>query len=1151
MVLDHNEMNNKEEIKFKYSDLEKNFLIKQKELEILREILSLGTSNNDLKTILEQSLSKIINIMNLKGGAIYLFDKYTNSISKECDIGISEDLIHHISVINPNTKSLPELKSKNQINILGSYYKIQPNAKNSTIVPSILIPIFSREEFLGLLNVISHENGEINPNETEILVNIGKQLGCVIEKYEETEKFLESEEKSRILTEESSIGILIIQDNKIKYANEGIAQINEFPIEELVERPIENFFKNVHADDREKIMQVAEILMSNKKEYLNPTIFRIFSKLGKIKWLEVYTKNIQYLGKSAIFFIAKDRTDKIEAENKLKESESHFKNLTEQSLVGITIFQDGELKYVNESMSKINEYTIKEMMGWTLNDILKTIISEDRENIKERFKVLEGPKYTPNYNYKIISKSGKIKYCNCFSKEIQYKGKKAILTSFIDISDQKIAEIKLKRSELLYRNMTLELQTLNQIITLGNEEKSIDSFLQKIKGIINESFKDGAVTIHLYDEKKDNYQVIYYEGIPDGLIQEYKNFISKNHIHLSLVESKKAIILSNLTENFPKILDHGINSIIAVCIFSEQKYYGILTISSFKKNNFSPDEVHQIIVLAEAIGSAIKKLLYEEKLRQSEEKYRGIFHESIAPIYVFDKEKKFIDSNQAGLELLGYSKDELLNFSISDLEGAAVLDEPAYATLMLGDKIENYIHNLRRKDGKYVTVLNNSRPLTNENGKIVGMQSTIIDISDRIAAEENLKESEEKYRLISENISDLLVIINENNEFEFINNDVFQKSLGYVESDLLGKNIHHYIHLTDLKKSGINNIIQDLIKSGDILLEARFKHKNGFYIWLEMKIKRFYDRNGQAKALILASDISERRAIEEARLIYLKDLEEEVNLKSEKLEKEENRLQNTLNELNLTQQLLIESEKLASVGLLAAGIAHEINNPLMGIINYADILDEELEKNETINLKTEPFSFLKEIIQEGDRISNIVNGLLSFSRQDSGSVSYSDTRELINSVLTLFIPKFRQFQINVTLDFEKNLPRIPIRVQNIQQVLINVLQNSIDALYEKYKSEKDSKSKNIEISVQKIELKSIEYVKIRITDNGIGIEAQDIPKVFDPFFTTKQFSKEHGVGLGLSISYGIIKAHKGIIDITSKKNEFTIVEILLPLNHSN
>ncbi len=159
----------------------------------------------------------------------------------------------------------------------------------------------------------------------------------------------------------------------------------------------------------------------------------------------------------------------------------------------------------------------------------------------------------------------------------------------------------------------------------------------------------------------------------------------------------------------------------------------------------------EIVACLEVARNITERKKVEEELKNSEEKYRGIFDESIAAVYVFDEKKNFVDSNQAGLDLLGYSKAELLNMSIPDVDADPNVVLPAHEQLLSGKKIINYEHKLKKKDGTIITVLNNSRPLIDVDGNVVGMQSTLIDVTERKKVEESLKESEKKYRDLVDN----------------------------------------------------------------------------------------------------------------------------------------------------------------------------------------------------------------------------------------------------------------------------------------------------------------------------------------------------------------------------------------------------------------
>jgi len=177
----------------------------------------------------------------------------------------------------------------------------------------------------------------------------------------------------------------------------------------------------------------------------------------------------------------------------------------------------------------------------------------------------------------------------------------------------------------------------------------------------------------------------------------------------------------------------------------------------------------------------------EEVLREKEQKYRGLFDESIAAIYLYDEKKNFLDSNEAGLDLIGYSREELLCMSIPDVDADPIVVLPAHEQLLSGDRIINYEHQLKRKDGKVITVLNNSRPLTNDEGQVVGMQSTLIDITERKQAEEVLNQEKKRVETYLNIAGVMMVAIDTQGIVTMINRkgcDI----LGYNDRDIIGKN---------------------------------------------------------------------------------------------------------------------------------------------------------------------------------------------------------------------------------------------------------------------------------------------------------------------------------------------------------------------------
>jgi two-component system NtrC family sensor kinase len=298
----------------------------------------------------------------------------------------------------------------------------------------------------------------------------------------------------------------------------------------------------------------------------------------------------------------------------------------------------------------------------------------------------------------------------------------------------------------------------------------------------------------------------------------------------------------------------------------------------------------------------------------------------------------------------------------------------------------------------------------------------------------------------------------------------------------------------------------------------------------------------------------------------IKKLREEVVCINETSENQKKELQLTLKNLKLAQSQLIQSEKMASVGVMTAGIAHELNNPinfmsgnvyplqkdLDEVFSLLDKYEKTIQENGLKEYFTEVNSFKKEMdfsyliqeiysllkgIEEGaSRSSEIIKGLRSFSRLDDEACQIYNIHEGIDSSLVLLHNKIKDKNINVQKDYGdfEGLECFPSK---FNQVIMNILTNSIQAMEE---------SKG-ELVIQTVS--SAIGVKIIIKDNGKGMTQEVKEHIFDPFFTTKEVGQ--GTGLGLSISYGIIERHNGNIDVISEPGKGTEFIISLPKTQSN
>jgi two-component system NtrC family sensor kinase len=241
----------------------------------------------------------------------------------------------------------------------------------------------------------------------------------------------------------------------------------------------------------------------------------------------------------------------------------------------------------------------------------------------------------------------------------------------------------------------------------------------------------------------------------------------------------------------------------------------------------------------------------------------------------------------------------------------------------------------------------------------------------------------------------------------------------------------------------------------------------------------------------------------------------------------EKRVKERTHELQDMQDSLVRSEKLASLGKMAAGVAHEINNPLTSILINTHLVLEKLEKNsasrENLNL----------IADETSRCSEIVKGLLEFSHQNPPEKKFADVNDIINLSIDVLKNQVTFQNIKIKKRLDADLPQIQIDSDKIKQVFLNLMLNAAEAMPDGGSlviiSRLSEKKKNIEIE---------------LTDSGLGIAKENINKLFDPFFTTKT----GGTGLGLAVSYGIIEQHKGKIEVKSQEGRGSSFIIKLPIS---
>ena len=312
------------------------------------------------------------------------------------------------------------------------------------------------------------------------------------------------------------------------------------------------------------------------------------------------------------------------------------------------------------------------------------------------------------------------------------------------------------------------------------------------------------------------------------------------------------------------------------------------------------------------------------------------------------------------------------------------------------------------------------------------------------------------------------------------------------------------------------------------------------FVWI---FSKYANSNKQEEALRIAA---ERKA----------ELEALVSARTAELVKQKENLQEIVEELKATQDQLIQSEKMASLGELTAGIAHEIQNPLNFVNNFSEVsmelieeMTEELEKgdkDEAIAIASDIRQNLEKIRHHGQRADGIVKGMLQHSRASSTTKESTDINKLADEYMRLSYhglrAKDKSFNAHLEMHLAENLPVVDVVPQDIGRVLLNMFNNAFYAVQQKSKEVGADFKPTVAVTT----LTTGGMLTIKVRDNGTGIPEAIKEKIMQPFFTTKPTGE--GTGLGLSLSYDIVvKAHGGKIDIDSKEGEYTEFTIKLPL----
>jgi len=495
-----------------------------------------------------------------------------------------------------------------------------------------------------------------------------------------------------------------------------------------------------------------------------------------------------------------------------------------------------------------------------------------------------------------------------------------------------------------------------------------------------------------------------------------------------------------------------------------------------------------VVKLTRDITSQVKN---EELLREERDNARKFFDISGVAMIVIGADRKVIQINRVGCDILGYLEEEVVG---KDWFDTFVPLNVRQATVSVFEKLvageiepaEFFENTVLNKIGQERLFAWHNTVLEDANGKIWGTLSSGEDITDRRQMENELRESRKKFKTLFELAPDAVFLEDINGKIIDCN-IAAERMLGYSRQEFLSMSAQDLV--PDYLRDALPEIMRIFSEKGEYFGEAANQRKNGEILPVDVSIK-LMELEGQKRIFVIVKDITERKK---------------------------------------AQAELMQAHKLASTGQLAAGVAHEINNPLSALSGELQWLMESHKKDKELSKS------LKFMDRVAGRISRIVNNLLTFSREISlTSRLQCDVNALVRKVLQLVDRRIRNMKIKVKKNFADNIPDIYANPGELEQAFMNIILNAVDAM-------PDGGDLSLVTRLSR-DHKSIEII---FTDTGVGVSADNLPRVFDPFFTTKPPDK--GTGLGLSITHGIIKEYGGTIELKSDVNQGTIVAIRLPI----
>ncbi len=813
-------------------------------------------------------------------------------------------------------------------------------------------------------------------------------------------------------------------------------------------------------------------------------------------------------GKKVLQATVRDITERKRTEKLLIESEEKFRVIAEQSLMSVIVLQDNLIKFMNQAASDISGYSIEEMMRWGSNEWAKTIHPEDRSFLLEqgRKKQAGDQDVVVNYSYRIITKDGRIRWLDQYSKTVSYDGRLADMITAIDITDHKqseeaiqtlVASIVDQTGQGFFDNLVIQLaRWLNVECVILGELVDVD--------------KINTLAMVLDEELMPHYSYSLI-GAPCGDVAN-KGFSSYSEG------------VSKLFPNDKDLLDLGAESYIGTPLQDiHGNNMGVLCAIGRSKLVLPERARDMFEIIASRAASEIERMQAENELLQRKGQYKSLYSMlrlmcDNMPDMIWAKgtDKRYIFANKALCDNLLHAQDTdepvgKLDMFFAERERNMYPDDAQRHTFgetcrysdtitLESGKTERFdeICNIR---GKFLFLDVRKAPMFDDNGEVIGVVGSARDVTEIRKAENQLRKLSQAIEQAGESI----MITNREGVIEYVN-PAFTKLTGYSAEEAIGQTPR-------ILKSGNQDAafykgMWDTINSGNTWYgKVIDRKKDGSFYPATLTISPIFNQLGEGTTCShfvgIQSDLSK-----------LEDMEHQFH----------------------------QAQKMEEIGTLVGGIAHDFNNMLSGMTGNLYLVKQRVREMPDVVQK------LDNVESIAFRASDMIQQLLTFARKSMISMKEMPFTPFIRDILKLLRTSVPE-NIEMHQDICSNALQIKGDSTQLHQVLMNLVNNALDAV-----EEVDEPHITVRLEAFHADdafseshpyFKAVPYAHLSVEDNGCGIPEHQIEHLFEPFFTTKEQGK--GTGLGLAMVFGAIKTHHGFVEVKSSEGKGSTFHIYLPL----